>query len=336
MKKLNFLNKIVYLINSLLATGLLLSYLLPFVSPKSMVSFAILSLLVPVLIIANIICILYWLLNFKKQFLLSTIILTIGWFVSPPLYKFTKNNSSLNSDIKIMSYNVRMFNHWKWIDDENIANKINKFIIDKSPDILLFQEFYTLEKQQFSYPYKYIKVKSKSANIGLAIYSKYPIINRGSLELTDTSNNIIFADILKDKDTIRVYNLHLQSLELNTNAENFGQENSEKLLARLKEGFQKQAYQTEAFLAHEKNWKGKKIIAGDFNNTSYSWVYNQITQNKTDAFIESGEGFGKTFNYWFPLRIDFILTDENAIINKFTAFNEKYSDHYPIQAKVNW
>ena len=116
MKKLSFLNKIFYLVNSLLATALLLSYALPFVSPKSMVSFAILSLLVPVLIIANIICVLYWLVNLKKQFLLSTIILAIGWFVSPPLYKLTKNNSSLNSDIKIMSYNVRMFNHWKWIE----------------------------------------------------------------------------------------------------------------------------------------------------------------------------------------------------------------------------
>lgn len=235
-----------------------------------------------------------------------------------------------------MSYNVRMFNHWKWIDDENIPKKINTFITEKSPDILLFQEYYLLEKQQFSYPHKFIKTKNNKANVGLAIYSKFPIVNQGSLELEDTSNNIIFADIIHKKDTIRIYNLHLQSLELNTDQENFGQENSEKLIGRLKDGFQKQATQSATFLAHEKTWKGKRIIAGDFNNTSYSWVYNQISQDKKDAFVEAGKGFGKTFNYWFPMRIDFILTDENAIINKFSSFPEKNSDHFPILARINW
>lgn len=336
MKKLSFLNKIFYILNSLLATILLLSYLLPFVSPKNIPSFAILSLLVPILTIINVLFAIYWLLKLKKHFFLSALVLTIGWFVSKPLYKIAGKNSSLNDDVKIMSYNVRMFNHWKWIEDDSISRKINDFVLKESPDILLFQEYYTLEKQQFSYPYKYIKTKNEKAKIGLAIYSKFPIINQGSLNLEKTSNNIIFADIIRKKDTIRVYNLHLQSLELNTDKENFGEEDKEKLIARLKDGFKKQAYQTEVFLAHETNWKGKKIVAGDFNNTSYSWVYNQISENKKDAFIEAGKGFGKTFNYWFPMRIDFILTDTNATINSFKTMDKKFSDHYPILSKINW
>ncbi len=298
--------------------------------------FTIISLLVPFLIIINIIFVIYWLISFKKQFILSTLILILGWFFTPQLYKLTDHNSSLNDDLKVMSYNVRMFNHWKWIEDETIPEKINDFVEEKSPDILLFQEYYSLEKQQFLYPYKYIKTKSKKANIGLAIFSKFPIINKGSLDLKNTSNNIIFVDIVIEKDTIRVYNLHLQSLELKPNKMNFGQEDSGKLITRLKESFNKQGIQTEVFLDHQKEWKGKKIVAGDFNNTSYSWVYNQISKNKKDAFIEAGKGFGKTFNYWFPMRIDFILTDQNAIINEFTKIKEKNSDHFPIQAKVNW
>ena len=336
MKKLSLVNKIINLLNSILATLLLLSYLLPYVSPKSIPSFAILSLFVPILVIINLLFVIYWLLKLKKQFLLSTIILLIGCFFSAPIFKVTENLSSLNDDIKVMSYNVRMFNHWKWLKEDDITKKITKFISEQSPDVLLFQEYYTLEKQQISYPYKYIKTKNKKAKIGLAIFSKFPIINQGSLDLKNTTNNIVFVDILRKKDTIRVYNLHLQSLQLSTDKENFGQENSEKLIARLKQGFKKQAEQTEVFLAHEKNWKGKKIIAGDFNNTAYSWVYNQISKNKKDAFIESGKGFGKTFNYWFPLRIDFVITDESAIVNKFTSYSIKYSDHYPILAKINW
>jgi endonuclease/exonuclease/phosphatase family metal-dependent hydrolase len=36
------------------------------------------------------------------------------------------------------------------------------------------------------------------------------------------------------------------------------------------------------------------------------------------------------------LRIDFILTDNNAIVNQFLTYSEEYSDHFPIQAKINW
>lgn len=336
MKKLSFLNKIIFIINSLLAAFLLLSYLLPYISPNKVAILAILSLLVPFLIIINIFFVLFWLLKLKKEFFVSTFVLIIGWFFTPALYKLTSNTSSLTDDLKVMSYNVRMFNHWKWIEKENIPQKINEFVIEKSPDVLLFQEYYSLEKQKFSYPYKYIKMKNKKAKIGLAIYSKFPIIHKGSLNLENTSNNIIFVDIKRQKDTIRVYNLHLQSLQLKPDKENFGQENSEKLIARLKEGFKKQAEQTEVFIKHEKQWKGKVIVAGDFNNTSYSWVYNQISTDKKDTFIEAGAGFGKTFNYWFPMRIDFILTDKNAIINQFHSFSENNSDHFPILAKINW
>jgi vancomycin resistance protein VanJ len=336
VKKLSFIDKIIFIINSLLATLLLLSYLLPYISPKSIAILAILSLVVPILIFINVAFALFWLLKLKKQLVVSTLILCIGWYFTPPLYKLTSTGSSLNDDLKVMSYNVRMFNHWKWINAENIPQKINEFVLEKSPDVLIFQEYYSLEKQQFSYPYKYIKTKTNTDKIGLAIYSKFPIINKGSLNLKNTFNNIIFVDIKKKKDTIRVYNLHLQSLQLKTDKENFGEENSQKLIARLEEGFKKQAAQTEVFLEHEKQWKGKKIVAGDFNNTSYSWVYNQISKNKKDAFIEAGEGFGKTYNYWFPMRIDFILTDSTAIVNQFYSFSENNSDHFPILAKINW
>ena len=52
--------------------------------------------------------------------------------------------------------------------------------------------------------------------------------------------------------------------------------------------------------------------------------------------MEAGSGFGKTFNYWFPMRIDFIFTDENAVINQFNSFSEKNSDHFPILTRINW
>ena len=336
MKKKSFIDGLLFLINSLLAAALLIAYALPYISPKTLPILAILSLAVPFLITINIVFILFWWLNFKKYFLLPAIVLALGFGYLSSFYKFSEKEIFLKDDVNIMSYNVRMFNYYKWNDDSDLAQKTFDFITEQNPDVLAFQEFYESDKISFKFPYQYIKTKSKTNKFGLAIYSKYKIINSGSLNFKNSANNAIFIDILKEKDTIRVYNIHLESLKINPNKEHFGEQNSEKLIGRLKKTFQKQAAQTIQFLAHEQQWKGKVIICGDFNNTAFSWVYNKISSNKKDAFVEAGSGFGKTFNYTFPVRIDFILTDPSIEINNFKTFDVKFSDHFPIQARINW
>lgn len=333
MKKLSLLERLIFLINSALAALLLLSYIVPYSSPQKIPELAIVSLAVPFLILANTFFFLYWLVKLKKQLAISVFVLGVGWLISPSFYQLNEKKVILNDDLKVMSFNVRMFNHYQWNDDSELNIKSFKFINETSPDILVLQEFYQSPKISFTYPYSYIKTKNK---FGLAIYSRYKIINSGSFNFKNSANNIIFVDLLKGKDTVRVYNMHLESLKINPNKENFGEENSEKLFGRMKSTFTKQAIQTETFLAHEANWTGKKIICGDFNNTAYSWVYRKISDMKRDAFLEAGNGFGKTFDYPFPMRIDFILTSTDIAVNQFETFNEKLSDHFPIQARIHW
>jgi endonuclease/exonuclease/phosphatase family metal-dependent hydrolase len=77
------------------------------------------------------------------------------------------------------------------------------------------------------------------------------------------------------------------------------------------------------------------IICGDFNNTAYSYVYKEVKGDMQDAFVEAGNGFGRTFDFrFFPVRIDFILVDPVFEINAYKTFDVKYSDHYPIMTKV--
>lgn len=336
MKKRSFLDTVLFFINSLLAIMLLFSYLLPFVSPNTVPLFAVLSLSVPVLFLLNILFAIYWIVRLKKQLILSTSIVILGFGYMSSIYKFSEKKVLLNDDVKVMSYNVRMFNIYGWKKDDSISQKISHFINEQNPDILTIQEFYDADNLEISYPHKYVKAKSKINKFGLAIYSKFPIVNSGSLDFKNTSNNIIFTDIVKGQDTIRVYNVHLESLGIKPDEENFGQKSSEKLIGRIKTAFKKQAIQTEQFLNHQKKWKGKVLVCGDFNNTAFSWVYRQFVKNKKDAFRVAGKGLGKTFDYSYPLRIDFILADTNFDINYFTTFNVKYSDHFPILARINF
>ena len=81
---------------------------------------AIISLFVPILLLINLAFVIYWLIKLKKQLILSAIFLLIGWFVITPFYKLSKKNTSLNTDLKVMSYNVRTFNHWIGSDEKDI------------------------------------------------------------------------------------------------------------------------------------------------------------------------------------------------------------------------
>ncbi|MBE7685342.1 endonuclease [Tenacibaculum piscium] len=337
MKKYSIIHKLLFFVNSVFATVLLFSYVLAFISPQILPAFAVFSLFVPLLIIINIGFFIYWLLKLHKNSLLSLFILLIGWFTSPPLVKFSNKETVLTNDLKIMSYNVHLFNYYKHLSEVTTEQKIYEFINNQNPDVIAMQEFYHSDLLDIKLPYKYIKTKSKTSKFGLAIYSRYPIVNKGSLNFKNSANNTIFVDIVKNQDTIRVYNVHLESLKINPEKEYFGEKDSERLFKRLANGFEKQVSQTELILQHEYSWKKKKIMCGDFNNTSYSWVYRQLSKDKKDAFLTAGIGLGKSFRYIYPMRIDFMLTDTMATINQYKTFNDiKLSDHYPIMTRLHW
>ncbi len=333
-KKLSIGEKILYTVNLFFALVLLISYGLPYLSPEKIARLATLSLLFPILYSINILFVIVWIIKLKRQFILSFLILIVGYNHFNALFRISSKEILKNDDIKIMSYNVKTLNYYKWNEDDSLAIKTVNFIHSKSPEILLLQEFYNYENLHFDYPFNYVKMKSKTHKFGLAIFSKYPIVNSGSLDFKNSANNIIYADMIIKNDTVRVYNIHLESLKLNPKKENFGEADSKKLLGRLAQTFKKQAEQVTQFYQHEKKWKGKTIVSGDFNNTAFSWVYKTIKGDKTDAFVTAGKGFGKTFDHVFPIRIDFILTDSFFETNYYTSYNVKFSDHYPIFARL--
>ncbi|MBR9756484.1 MAG: endonuclease/exonuclease/phosphatase family protein [Algicola sp.] len=336
MKKLKLFDKLIYLINALVATLLLLAYTLPLLPPKQFAVLSVLSLSVPFLIMVNVCFFTYWLVKVKKQMLLSLLVLTIGYFSFGALYKFSSSGKTQFSKntLSVMNYNVRLFNLYDWIKEKDIEDSIARFIKRKSPDVLCLQEYHPHKDIDLSfYSHKYEKLSGKNVKYGQAIFSKYPIVNSGSVEFPETSNNAIFADIVKGSDTIRVYNVHLQSLRIDTNVEKLKKEDSERLLKRVGQTFKMQQFQTELFLLHKKQCRHKMIISGDFNNTAYSYIYKKIKGDLKDSFEEDGNGFGRTYNFkFFPVRIDFILADASFEIESFKTFDEEFSDHYPIMS----
>ena len=148
MKNLSFVDKVFLIINYLMAFSLVLSYLLPFISPEKYAKIAIISLAVPLIIFINIAFVLFWIIKLKKQFLLSAFVLLIGFKYINSLYKITDTKvETENSGVTIMNYNVRMFNLYQWIDDKTISSKIISFIKTENPDILCLQEYHASERK---------------------------------------------------------------------------------------------------------------------------------------------------------------------------------------------
>lgn len=336
MKKLSLIDKLLFIVNSILAVVLLISFSSYYISPNSIPFISVISLSVPVLIFLNIAFIIYWLIKLKRPFLISTIVLLIGYQYVISFYRLSEKKIILSEDLKVMTYNIRMFNFYDWIKEENVDEKIIEFVQVKDPDILCLQEYHKPKNGQLKFKYKYVNIANKGNNTGQAIFSKYKIINKGSLNFSNTTNNAIYVDILKNKDTIRVYNVHLESLRIRPKEEKFTKENSEKLKSRLERGFKIQANQASLIIEHQKSISHKAIICGDFNNTAFSWVYKNLKEGKNDAFEEAGQGFGSTYDFKFPLRIDFILPDEEIVVNNYKTYDIKLSDHAPIMARLKF
>jgi hypothetical protein len=216
MRNLSWFNKLVYFLNIVLAVSTFIAYVLPLLAPNLFPILSVLTLFMPLFIILNALFFLYWGIQFKKHIILSGLVLLMGITFINRFYKFSAKEYPVEEkDFVVMSYNVRLFNVFKWLDRDNVPDKILEFINDKNPDILCIQEYSTSAKIDLKvYRHKYIYMEGNQIKTGQAIFSKFPIIDQGNIVFPHSNNNVVYADIKKGKDIIRVYNMHLQSIKI--------------------------------------------------------------------------------------------------------------------------
>ncbi|SEC15001.1 Metal-dependent hydrolase, endonuclease/exonuclease/phosphatase family [Maribacter dokdonensis] len=338
MKKLSFFNKIMWFLNVIATLTLFLACIVPY---TSIASLAFISLAVPVLVLFNMLFFLYWLIGRKINMLLSLSVLIYGYITLGSFIAFNgRNNEKIEEDtISLLSYNSLGFrskyhNEWEKITSPDVV----QFIEGENPDIIYFQEFepfYLKDEMLKDYRFKANKfeVKNGESSKNLAIFSKYKIIGNGELDFPNTFNGGVYADIVFKGDTIRFYNLHLESLSIRPNY--IKKERSDKLFVRLRDSFDKQERQSNLVKEHIESSPYPVIVGGDFNNTQFSKVYFNIKGNLKDSFLEAGHGYGETIKFWkFPFRIDMILTDPSFKVVSHKNYKINISDHEPIMATI--
>src|SRR3970040_2577031 len=163
MKNLSWFNKVMFFLNMVLTVSTFVAYILPFLAPKAFPLLAVLTLFMPLFFVLNGLFFIYWGIQFKKRMIVSGLVLLMGITFINKFYKFSaKDYPKDDKDFTVMSYNVRLFNLFKWLDKEDVPGEILDFINDKNPDIFCIQEF------------------SSSADIDLKLYRHKYILMEGN------------------------------------------------------------------------------------------------------------------------------------------------------------
>ena len=332
--KLNFLSKILMLINLVLLT--LQLFLMD--TFWYFYHYPSLNLMVPVIALINLIFFVFWVIKLKWPSFLFLFSILIGFNEWGKLYKFPNNAIPISRGIKVMSFNVRLFNSFEWIDSKSVPESIESFINKVSPDLVCLQEYSKEFSPKFkNYPHQYIASSKKNGQNGLCILSKYPLLNRGRLDFDDSNNSALYADFFYKKDSIRIYNVHLESLRINLRDTLFTQGHSQIFIERIQSVVQKQELQIDRFDKIEQKNNYPTIICTDLNNNAFSRVYKRLKDDRLDAFMLSGDGLGATYKLaYFPLRIDFIFADKKIKVINFETHDIALSDHKPISALLEF
>ena len=141
--QLSFFQKVGFALNVFFAICLLIAYILPFIPPKFSAFLSILNLGLPIFILINIGFAFYWLLKLKLHFFVSALLIVGGYSYFNKIIVFNDNSSvEIKNSLKVMSYNVRLFNFYNWIEKTEVGKKISDFIKVETPDIVAFQDFY--------------------------------------------------------------------------------------------------------------------------------------------------------------------------------------------------
>jgi endonuclease/exonuclease/phosphatase (EEP) superfamily protein YafD len=352
-----FFRSLLWSVNLGLVIYTLLGYWLVYKLPTEHWLAGMITITIPVVWLLNVVMILLWLVSRPWRSWLSATTLVLG-IILLGSRTFTWHNPNERSQgglpLKVFSYNVLSFgldNYWEHYASSPRVRRTINYVLRYDAPVKCIQELHTSTEiadydvirrfRQAGYRYSVLLhpevANSRGGAAGAAIFSIYPIIHSGR-EPFDGANGIVWANIKVGNDTVRIINVHLQSMGirvgrvLSQNEITGVKQETHGVLSALRFGFVERREQVQRVLRHVRESEFPVIVTGDHNDTPYSVVYEQMRRALPNSFEDAGRGFGFTYNR-LPgfIRIDHQFHDPDLTVLDFETINDiKYSDHYPI------
>lgn len=351
-------------LNGIALSGLLASYLAGSVSPADFWPLAFAGLAYPVMLFIALCFTLFWVIRKKwKLLVFHLIIIGIRADLVAAHIQLGNSNAEQTSEngLKVMSYNVHLFSAYQEDDNRQELHSMVDHITGESPDIICLQEYFSkgekdrLEikkdlKKLISGRYAHIESyrgslgRPYSSGVALATLSNYPVMARGRLLATNSAAmRCIYTDLLIDRDTVRVYNVHLESVRIQDAdfqtlnrvlTEMDSIERLSNIFSKLRNAFVNRAELSDSMVAHIARCPFPVIVCGDLNDTPASYSYQRIARSLKDSFREAGKGSGFTYARVPLFRIDNILYSSTFKARSHHVHKWPHSDHYAITAVV--
>jgi endonuclease/exonuclease/phosphatase family metal-dependent hydrolase len=349
---------------------LLASCLASYINPNLFWQFSFIGFAFPVVLVVNICFLLLWFFLRQWFVLVPLAGIALAWNFIEPTVAFNFFEKQEEKGLKVLTWNVKNFDLYNWSHNVETRSNMMELIRHENADVLCLQEFYSnnqtfhnLEylRDTLGYTYCYFPpavelTKNPKTKLqktfwkkgplvqkwGVATFSKFPITDTGVVTFNNTfTNRCIYSDVNFKGKTIRVYNVHFQSIHLGyddyTALDEIEQTRQTSwaalkgIMRKMKRAFTKRALQANAVQQSARNYDGQKIILGDFNDVPVSYTYKTVRQELKDAFIEKGKGFGPTFAKKLSIfRIDYVFCSKEVTVNSYKTIRNEWSDHYPV------
>jgi endonuclease/exonuclease/phosphatase family metal-dependent hydrolase len=338
----------------------LLVCLVPFLDAGEFWFVAVWGLVFPLLFIIVLIFLVGWTILRSRWAFLSLAALLLSWQqLSVMVGLRTEKDFSITRDegtLRVLSWNVSRWDEGnkKMRGGTSFRNLMHDLVQTEYADVLCFQEFFeSFNLQRFEanipvfekmgYPYHIfspkIKNPAKVYQIGLCIFSRYPIIDSAALvtSLQENWEGICRVDIQFQNRPVRIITTHLESVGFGRqDYEGFGTVNGPgSKLSKLKGAYGLRSIQAEMVSKEVKASPYPVVVCGDMNDVPNSYTYFTVRGSLQDAFLKKGSGLGRTFRFISPtLRIDYIFADKQFKVKQYARVKVNYSDHYPVIADL--
>lgn len=320
------------------------------VNPKANMFITLLGLALPVLLIANMVVFIYWVLRRKWWLLLPVLAFVANYsyisaIIQIPLFKDELKHES--NTLKVMTLNARNF-----INDsqDDSADDIKAYIENEHIHVVCLQEYRENVSGRLERISRFFEelFPYQAISGSIATFSRYPISQKDHISFRASNNCAQWTDIeLPEGKQVRIVNVHMQTTGVNRALHQAAKmeksgiaidkgEKARMVENRMEYEFYRRAEQADIIADILKKSPVPIVLCGDFNDPPSSYTYKKLKGKLKDGFKSAGSGYMYTYRGAKGLmRIDYIMHDECLEGISYYSDKRDWSDHNPVVMEMN-